>query len=121
MTARTENDIGNKQYKDHPRQRGALHLWMSQCADVLNNQGITIPMVIEALEEYGVNWTGVAVKEIIYKNVLKVQKALESTEDQTTSDVELTRQEIILLVGEKFGVVLPPFPDRFNMGLNEQV
>lgn len=105
-----------EKYSNHPKQRGATHLWFSQCADVLNAQGVTVSVVVELLEKYGVSWTGAAVKELVYKPILKAQKELDSTEDQLTSDVEDTRKEMILLLGERLGVVLPPFPDRFSLG-----
>lgn len=108
----------SKEYRNHPKQRGAAHVWYDQCADVLNDNGITLLIVVELLKKYGVTWSGAAFKELVWKPILKSQQGKTSTEDQLTTDVETTRREIILLLGQHLGVELPPWPDRFNQGSN---
>lgn len=106
--------IQEAKYSNHPSQRGAAHVWYEQCAEVLNAHGITILMVVEAMEKYGVSWTKEAFKEVMYKTILRYQKNIKSTEGQSTTDPGEIEREIANFIDELFHVELPPWPDRFN-------
>ena len=96
------------------RQRGALHLWCDMVADTLNDAGLDMRVVLKPT--VAINWNRYTVKENIYKPLLLAMSGKDSTEEQSTIDPTVIVDYLTRHLGEKFGVVLPPFPDRFNRG-----
>ena len=99
-------------YRNHPKQRAAFHVWMDKCAKVLADSGLTMQVILEQTPE--VQPTGIALKEQVYKKMLAAMLDKDSTEDQYTTEVEQVRREFENFFSERFGVTLPPWPDRFN-------
>ena len=100
-------------------QRNAVHLWMEQVAKVFNDNGIEKRVVIEKLATRGLDtqWTKESFKHDVYKPVFeKVSGGKESTEDANTTDHDIVIQGLQKWCAQEFGVVLPPFPDRFSQG-----
>jgi len=103
------------EYRNHPQQRKALHKWLELCAQKAASSGLTMQVILKETPE--VQPTGEMFKKCIYKPILQSQTSLESTEDQKTTDPEVVRREMIVFFAEKFGLELPPWPDR-NYGAN---
>ena len=99
-----------REYRNHPKQRSALHVWLTKCAQVLADGGITMKVILEQCPE--VQPTMILLKEQVYKPMLKAMEGYESTEDQRTTDVETVRREFENFFAEKFGVELPPWPSN---------
>jgi len=101
-------------------QRNAVHLWMEQVAQVLNDNGIEKSVVLDKLTTRGLHtqWTKESFKHDVYKPVFeKVSGGKESTEDANTTDHDIVIQGLQKWVAQEFAVVLPPFPDRFSRGV----
>ena len=99
------------------KQRNTLHLWFEQVAKVLNDNGIGKQVVIEKLATRGLEskWTKDSFKEDVYKPVFaKVTAVKTSTEDANTTDHDVCVQGLQKWAAQELGVVLPPFPDRFE-------
>lgn len=106
----------DSEYRNHPKQRGALHLWLGMVADTLNDAGLDMRVVLK--QSVPIRWTTSGAKEYLYKPILEALTGKDSTEQQTTTDPDEIVDILAKHLGEKFGVVLPPFPDRHNQGLD---
>jgi len=93
-------------------QRNALHLWMEQVADALNENSIDRLVVVEALTNRGLDmqWTGASFKESVYKPIFQKVSATESTEDGDSNDDTVVYNGLIRWFGIEFGIQLPPWP-----------
>ncbi len=114
MTSRTissDKDEGNPYT---PAQRKALHLWCEMVAETLNASGLDMRVVLKPT--VAINWSKDAVKENLYKPILKAATAKESTEEQSTVEPDVIVDYIVRHLGDKFGVTLPAWPDRFTRG-----
>ena len=99
------------------KQRAALHVWLEQCAQVLNDNAIEKTSVIEKLNTRGIDtaWTKESLKQDVYKPIFeKVTGGKMSTEEASTTDHNVVYQGLTKWVAQEFGVALPPWPDRFN-------
>jgi len=73
--------------KYSPKQRGALHVWCDQCAEILTELGMQCEVVHPFTKAvYFLPWTGIRFKENIYKFVLAAMTGLDSTEKQDSID-----------------------------------
>ena len=104
---------------DNPKteaQRNSVHLWMEQVAKILNDSGIDKRVVLHKLTTRGLDtqWTKDSFKADVYKPVFNAVAAKQSTEQASTTDHSFVVDGITKWVAQEFGVVLPPFPDRFS-------
>lgn len=97
-------------------QRNSAHLWMRQVAEVLNANGVDKRVVIHKLATRGIDtqWTGESFKADVYRPIFQKVTAQQSTEEASTTDHDLVYQGLVKWVGQEFGVVLPPWPDRYS-------
>ena len=98
------------EYRNHPKQRNALHKWLEMVADTLNESGLDMRVVLK--QHVPIRWTKSSAKEYLYKPLLEALTDKESTEEQTTTDPDEIVDILTKHLGEKFGLELPPFPDR---------
>lgn len=98
-------------------QFNALHVWCHDTAIVLNDAGFDKRVVFAAMRE-GVQlpWHKDSVKEDLWKPVQYAVNGEKSTTRQSTKDPDKVLNVLCRWIGEKFGVVLPPWPSRFNRG-----
>ena len=97
------------------RQVNSLNLWCRQVAQAMAEAGLDMKHVIHCEippSEY-------LVKERIYKPMLEAMTGKQSTMDQTTTDPSAVADVIIRELGERLGITLPPWPDRFNRGQDD--
>jgi len=87
-------------------------------AQVLNDNGIDKRVVIHKLKTRGLDtqWTAESFKEDVYRPVFQKVAAKHSTEEANTRDHDIVIQGLQKWCAEEFGVVLPPFPSRYDMG-----
>ena len=99
-----------------PKQSDCLHLWIRQVAQALNEEGITQQPVIKALQERGLDipWTEGSVKANIWKPVQLAMIGQESTTQAGRTDYNAEYMGLCKLFAQEFGIVLPPWPDRFS-------
>jgi hypothetical protein len=72
--------------------------------------------LLESASEIEIPWDkdGRMVKELIWKPVMEAMTAKESTTDMDTTDPGEVCKIITKHIGEKFGLVLPVWPDRWS-------
>lgn len=103
--------------REHKRrteqQNKALHLWLEQCADVLNSAGIGKKAVF-AVKQVDVPWSKSGVKEDLFRPIYEALTAKESTADANTVEYDRVVDVLAKHLGEHFGITLPPFPDRWG-------
>jgi hypothetical protein len=101
-----------------PKQANSLHLWCDQVAAQLNDSGIDMVSFLTILAERPTitsQWTGKAFKETCYKPVFQAIAQKDSTTEASTLDHDIVITALTRLVSLRFdGLLLPPFPDRFN-------
>jgi hypothetical protein len=92
------------------QQNKALHLWLRQVSEALNDAGFSVMMTLKHDAE--IPWTPERAKELLWRPVQEAMTGNESTADQNKlaySDIE---QVIARHLGQKLGVTLPPFPSE---------
>lgn len=93
-----------------PKQRGALHVYCKQLAEVLNTAGLyCVKPKLFGDGELELEWNMHLVKELIYKPLLKHLTGKASTEDQSTVEPSAVAQHLNLHFAEN-GLVCPPWP-----------
>lgn len=97
-----------------PSQRSALHVWLEELAEVLNASGLDMKKVLKP--EVEIPWTKLSCKEYLYKPLLEAMTGKESTESMNTLEPSKVCDVIGRHLAQKFGVAVPPFPNRFNDG-----
>jgi len=104
-------------------QRNAVHLWIREVAKVLNDNGIDKRVVIHKMATRGLDtqWTEESFKADVYKPIFQAVAAKQSTEEANTTDHDVVIQGLQKWVAQEWGVVLPPFPDRFSMAEQEYI
>lgn len=97
-----------------PTQNSCLHEWLGQVADVLNAAGLDQRVVLK--ENVEIPWTKESAKNQLWRPIQKAMTGKESTTEGTTTDYPAICETITRHLGQKFGVVLPPWPTRFTQG-----
>lgn len=99
-------------------QNRSLHKYFRQLADVLNEHGLDQRKVLK--ETVDIPWTPQAIKEQIYRPIMKAQLGKTSTADQTTVEIDQVFDTITRHLGEKFGIHVP-FPSIESLIMNQRI
>ena len=93
------------------QQNKALHQYFTMLAKDLNDAGLDIRKTLK--EDFEISWTPEAVKELIWKPILKVMFGELSTADMETDQVG----EVYLVIARHMAQkgITTPFPDRFSL------
>jgi hypothetical protein len=98
------------------KQRGALHVWLRDLAQILNDSGCDQVTFINKHLKQGtqIPWTLYSVKENLYKPILAAMTGKMSTEQMNT--VEPSKVCLVLgqKLSEKLGITPPAWPTRFG-------
>ena len=89
-------------------QNASLHLWFSELAEMLNQAGLDMRVVLKP--EIAIPWSAKSVKEMLWRPVQKVQLGKESTTALTTQEIDKVYEVLARHLGEKFGVQPSEFP-----------
>jgi hypothetical protein len=96
------------------QQNKALHLWCRQSSRALNQDGITYQQVFEFIVSRGIElpWDsdGKMFKYMFQQILLKVYGD-DKTSNCDTTDYDPIYNGLIKLLGQEFGVTLPPWPN----------
>lgn len=93
-----------------PQQNSALHLDFTLIADALNDAGLEMNKVLTI----DIPWSPYAVKEFLWKPVMKAKTGKESTRelDKTSGEIDEIHDIIMRTLGQKHGVEYIPFPSE---------
>lgn len=94
------------------QQNRALHLWLTQVSKTLNDAGLDMKATLK--EDVEIPWTMEMAKEYLWRPIMKITTGEGSTTDMNTIDPTVITETITRHMGQKHGVVLPPWPDRFG-------
>lgn len=90
-------------------QNRSMHKLFTMMADEFNTKGLEMKVVLKP--EYKLWWTTENVKEHLWKPVMKAMYNIDSTTELTTDQVSKVYEQIMKVIGEKFGVYLE-FPSK---------
>jgi hypothetical protein len=93
-------------------QNKALHLFLERWADVLNENGVTIPVLVKNLQSRGLEIpvTKTFLKEQVWKPVQSKMADIDSTQDMETTTPDDIHMALSNWSGSMFGVIAPPWP-----------
>ena len=98
-------------------QNQCLHGWLTSVAGTLNGAGLDMKKTLR--QDIEIPWTGAAAKEFLWRPVMQALAQVESTTEASTKQYILICETITRHIGEKHGVVLPPWPTQANKGGKE--
>ena len=89
------------------QQNRALHMWLSQVADALNEAGMPMQKVLTV----DIEWNQDSVKEYLWRTVQKSLLKKDSTTQLSKLEVTRVYEALNRLLGEKWGIHIP-FPSQ---------
>ena len=89
------------------KQNKALHVYFQLLADALNDAGFDMKKVMRV----DIPWTAYAIKEYLWKPVMKQQLGKESTRDLETKEIDQIYDTVNRAVGERTQIHVP-FPSN---------
>lgn len=89
------------------QQNRALHVYFSLIANALNDAGYDMRKVLKP--EVEIPWSPSAVKEYLWRPIMKAQLRKFSTTEMSTTDIDSVFDTINRHLGEKLGIH-EPFP-----------
>jgi len=103
-------------------QNRALHKWFTLLSAHLNEQGLDMRVVMKP--EWKLWWTPEAIKENLFKPLMKAMYNKDSTTELTTAQVDKVYEQIMFILGERYGIEVP-FPsqestEQYLQSLDEQ-
>lgn len=94
------------------KQNNALHLWLHDVAELLNEAGMDMRKTLKP--EYEIPWTRDSAKEHIWKPIQKLMLDKDSTSECDTSQYNKVYQVLCRHFSEKHGITLPEWPHDKN-------
>lgn len=93
-------------------QNRALHLAFTHLADVLNDAGLSMRVLLKP--EVDIPWTQYTIKEHLFKPFMKIMTGKESTKElsKTGGDIEKVWDTLMRELGERHGIEHVPFPSN---------
>lgn len=90
------------------KQNNALHLFLSQLADVLNEAGLDMKKTLKAETE--IPWTAISAKEHLWRPIQQVMIGKESTAEAERIDYNKIYEVLNRHLSNKFGITVPAWP-----------
>ena len=93
------------------KQNDSLHLYFENVAQALNEQGLTVRVVLEVIEERGVDmmWSKELVKEILWRRIQKKNLGKQSTTQLESDEITKIYDMLNKFLSEEF-YIHEPFP-----------
>jgi hypothetical protein len=89
------------------QQQKAMHLWMKQVAEELNEAGLDMKKVLRP--SIDISWTDKSIKEYLWRPVQYALLHKKSTTILTRKEIDIVWEELNRFLGEKHGIHVP-FP-----------
>ena len=93
------------------KQNKALHKFFRLLADELNTQGLDARVVLKPT--YQIWWTPESVKLDLFCQLSKAMFSKEHTSDLTKQEVDKVYEQLMFILGEKWGVSVE-FPSKID-------
>ena len=94
------------------QQNKALHKWLDQLCDVLNESGYDMKAVLKP--EVDIPWTRESAKNHLWRPIQEIMIDVESTADCKTVDYKPIYDTLSRHLSGKLGITPPPWPSRFG-------
>lgn len=91
-------------------QNAAMHLFFSWLADTLNDAGLDMRKTLR--EDVEMPWTQASVKDYLWRPIQEAMTDKTSTKDITTVEPTAIHEVLSRHLGQRLGVVCPPWPKR---------
>lgn len=91
-------------------QNRALHLFLGQLCDVLNDAGLDMRAVLK--QDVELPWTVENAKDYLWRPIQQALTGKGSTTEITTVEPTVIHETLARHLGQKLGVVCPPWPSR---------
>lgn len=86
------------------KQNDSLHLYFQQLSETLNEAGLDVRAVMKP--EMDIPWSGVMVKELLWRPIQKIYLNKKSTTRLTSDEVSQVYKILDRHLAEKFGVLV---------------
>lgn len=101
------------------KQNNALHKWLGELADALNDAGLDMRRVIK--QEVDIPWTLHSAKEFLWRPIQQAMTGHTSTTQPSTKDYIVIQDTLIAHLSRKFGVSVEwPSIDRMDREQQER-
>lgn len=108
-----QDNMEEKEEKQRTLQQNkALHKWFDLVAETLNEAGLDMRKTLK--QEIEISWTRSAVKEYLWRPVMRAMIGKESTTQMSTTDIDKIFNVLNRHLGEKLKVH-QPFPSIENI------
>lgn len=88
------------------KQNASLHLFLSQLAEALNGAGYDMRSKVMR-QDIDIPWSGLMIKELIWRPVMKAKLGKKSTTEMTTEEVSMIYEIVNKVIGERCGIHIP--------------
>lgn len=88
-------------------QNSALHLYFEKMAELLNESGFTVKVVLAKTPE--LDWNAKILKEVLWRRIQKKKTGKSSSADLDSREVQIVWEELNRFLGQEFGMHTP-FP-----------
>ncbi len=95
------------------QQRKALEVWCKQLAKTLDDADLDVQHVMEQ-KDVAIPWSQELVKELLFRPIFTAMTGEKSTADAETTDYDRVYHVLTRHLGEKLGVTVPIWPNRFG-------
>jgi regulator of sigma D len=100
------------------KQNASLHQWCEMLATALNECGLTVEKTLTGKAE--ILWSKVTVKEILFKQIMKLQTGKTSTTELTTKELCDVSESLTKYLSENHDLVVD-FPSLESQIMNERI
>jgi len=112
------SELNPKKYPPRTDQQNkALHVLFNLLAQTLNDAGLDMRKTLKP--DIDIPWTGVTVKEYLWRPIQRAQLDKESTTELTTIEIDKVFDTINKHLGEKHGLHVP-FPSIDKVLLEQE-
>lgn len=94
------------------QQNKALHVWLRQVSECLNDAGFSVMKTLRHDAE--LPWTEHSAKELLWRPVQEAMTGKESTTECNRVEYSDIERVIARHLGQRLGVTLPPWPSDYH-------
>jgi hypothetical protein len=91
-------------------QNAALHLFLTQLAETLNEAGFDMKKTLKP--DVDIPWTPISAKEFLWRPIQEALTGKKSTTEITTVEPTAIHETLCRHLGQKFGIQCPEWPKR---------
>jgi hypothetical protein len=102
-------------------QNASMHKYFTLVAEQLNSAGLSLQKVVSHFKKADLDWTMIAVKEVIWKNLQKALLKKDSTTKLESDEVTIIYKAMDRYLTTTFGVDSIDFPSQESLRRKQNV